>query len=187
MEELNHNPLVSIVITSYKGTDTIERAVISAVEQSYPMIEIIVVDDNGIGTEEQLATEAIVRIIREKYPQKRICYIPHKQNKNGSAARNTGMRAARGKYIELLDDDDAFRAQKTEKQVGVLEEKGIEYGLCYTGMQIHSPTGGTKEQVQTDEGELFELVMVCCVHIFYMQFCPIKRLCQSNGSARTRL
>ena len=54
MEELNHNPLVSIVITSYKGTDTIERAVISAVEQSYPMIEIIVVDDNGIGTEEQL-------------------------------------------------------------------------------------------------------------------------------------
>lgn len=148
-------PLVSVVITTYNGLDTIERAVKSVVNQTYKNIEIIVVDDNGIGSNTQIKTEEIIRNLNND-----IVYIPHEKNLNGSAARNTGIKNANGKYVALLDDDDAFRYDKLEKQVSSLESKGDEYGLCYTGTMIHFANGKTKEILPEDEGDLFEKVML---------------------------
>ena len=87
------NCLVTTVITTYKGLDTIKRAVESVLSQTYRNIETIVVDDNGLGSEAQIATENIIK----QYPE--VIYIPHKINKNGSAARNTGLKRAKGKYL----------------------------------------------------------------------------------------
>lgn len=148
-------PLVSVVITTYNGLDTIERAVNSVINQTYKNIEIIVVDDNGIGSNTQIKTEEIIRNLNDD-----IVYIPHEKNLNGSAARNTGIKNANGKYVALLDDDDAFRYDKIEKQVSLLESKGDEYGLCYTGTMIHFANGQTKEVLPEDEGDLFEKVML---------------------------
>lgn len=148
-------PLVSIIITTYKGLDTIERAVKSALSQTYDNIEVIVVDDNGKGTVEQLRTEAL---IKEKFHGK-ITYIPHNKNKNGSAARNTGIRAARGEYIALLDDDDAFRPTKIEKQVSAFNGRDERYAVCYTGLLVHFPDGRKKPQIPSEEGELFNTVI----------------------------
>ena len=55
-------PLVTVVITTYKGSDSINRAVESVITQTYKNIEIIVVDDNGLNTKEQLETEKIVNL-----------------------------------------------------------------------------------------------------------------------------
>lgn len=109
--------LVSVVIPTYKRSDDLPRAIESVLNQTYSNIEIIVVDDNGNGSEYQLATEKRLK----KYIEKgEITYIKHATNKNGSAARNTGIRNSNGTYIALLDDDDYFYKDKIKKQVDYL-------------------------------------------------------------------
>lgn len=148
-------PLVSVVVTTHSGTNTIWRAVNSVLTQTYKNIEIIVVDDNGLGTEAQIQTEKIVKSFNDD----RISYIPHKMNINGSAARNTGIAAAQGIYIALLDDDDAYLPEKTQKQVEALQTKPDDYAVCYTGMVIHFQNGSIRKYEPTAEGALFNMVM----------------------------
>ena len=142
-------PRVSVVITTYNGIDTINRAIKSVLDQDYNNLEILVVDDNGLGTPVQIKTESIVKNYED------IIYIPHDINRNGSAARNTGIYRASGKYVALLDDDDAFREHKIKQQVEKLEHLGNDYGLCYTGMMIHFPNGVCKEQITNYSGDVF--------------------------------
>lgn len=111
------NPLVSVVIPTYARSQYICRAIDSVLNQTYQNIEIIVVDDNGENTEDQLAT---YKILKSYIDKQQIRYIAHKTNQNGSAARNTGIFNAKGEYICLLDDDDEFFPDKVEKQVQVL-------------------------------------------------------------------
>lgn len=144
-------PLVTVVITTYNGVNTIERAIKSVQKQTYNNLEIKVVDDNGIGSVAQLKTEEIVRKCGDN-----IKYIPHKTNLNGAVARNTGIHNSNGKYIALLDDDDAFRPEKISKQIDVMEELDEDYGLCYTGMMIHFQNGRTIEQITNYEGYIFD-------------------------------
>lgn len=152
-------PLVSVVITTYNGINTIERAVNSVLNQTYRNIEIIVVDDNGLGTQNQIKTENIVKTLSND-----IKYIAHTTNKNGSVARNTGMKAASGEYVALLDDDDAFQKGKIEKQVLVMEEKGREYALCYTGMLMHYQNGKDRILLCKEEGNIFRDAILRKVH-----------------------
>lgn len=118
-------PLVSVIITSYKGSDSIARTINSVKNQTYKNIELIVVDDNGLGTKEQLATENIVKKFEG------IKYIPHKVNKNGSAARNTGAREANGEFYCFLDDDDEFLENKISLQVAKFAELSDDYAIVY--------------------------------------------------------
>ena len=94
-----NNCLVSVIIPCYNSSGTIERSLSSVVKQSYQYLEIIVVDDASIDFNE---TREIVYSFRDP----RIIFLQHEVNKNGSAARNTGMSAAKGNYIALLDSDD---------------------------------------------------------------------------------
>lgn len=121
--------LVSIVIPTHKGAKTICRAVDSALAQDYPNIEVIVVDDNGIGTPGQIQTEQAMK----KYQgREKVTYIKHRVNVNGSAARNTGVKATKGTYIAFLDDDDIFLPHKTRLQIEALSRETEDYAVCYT-------------------------------------------------------
>jgi glycosyltransferase involved in cell wall biosynthesis len=107
-------PLVSVVIPTYNGSKTIERAINSVLNQTYEKIEVIVVDDCSKDN-----TAEVVRSIRDD----RVKLLIHEENRNGSAARNTGIREARGKYVAFLDDDDEWLEEKIEKQVKYLQSK----------------------------------------------------------------
>lgn len=120
-------PLVSVIIPTYGGNDSLKRAVVSAIKQDYTNIEIIVVDDNNPGTEARQRTE---NIISQFSGQQRVTYIQHEANKNGSAARNTGVRKSSGEYLAFLDDDDAFLPTKISEQVSYLESH-LEFGAAY--------------------------------------------------------
>lgn len=110
-------PLVSIIIPTYKNRGNLTRAIDSCLGQTYKNLEIIVVDDNNSDDEWRKTTEHEMC----KYADnERVVYLKHKYNKNGSAARNTGIKAAKGKFISLLDDDDYFEPNKTEKQIEYL-------------------------------------------------------------------
>lgn len=121
-------PLVSVIIPTYKGADKIGRAVESVLNQSYPHLEIIVVDDNGAGTPEQLATGANLAKYKDRG---NVFYLVHEVNKNGSAARNTGIRKSNGDYLCFLDDDDVFLPDKTWIQVKKLQSVSDDYGMVF--------------------------------------------------------
>lgn len=128
MNSISKKKLVSVIIPTHCGSNVIKRAIDSVLRQTYDNIEIIVVDDNGIGTKEQIKTS---EKLKEYGNNKRIKYICHEVNKNGSAARNTGVDYASGEYISLLDDDDEFYEEKIEKLLNLLEALPKEYVLVF--------------------------------------------------------
>lgn len=152
---MNIEPLVSIVITTHKGSDSVSNAIRSVYIQDYPAVEVIVVDDNGLGTEEQIKTE---KAISDYFGREDFCYIPHEKNRNGSAARNTGWRQAKGKYIGFLDDDDIYLPEKLKKSVTYLE-KNAKYGAVYTN-SITVYTDGMLKRFSSAKGKLLFSVLV---------------------------
>lgn len=144
--------LVSVVIPTYKRPDFLSRAVNSVLNQTYKNVEVIVVDDNNPDTEGRRLTEAKMAPYSVN---PRVKYIKHEQNKNGSAARNTGARASKAKYIAFLDDDDEFYPEKIEAQVKRLEELPDEYAVCYTKVVYEKEDGSISESKEEREGDLF--------------------------------
>jgi len=121
--------IVSVIIPTYKRSDTLIRAIDSALNQTFKELEVIVVDDNDPKSEYRETTEKLM----ERYSQdKRVLYIKHPKNMNGAAARNTGLKVSNGKYIAFLDDDDFYYPIKIEKQVKFLEANA-KYNGVYCG------------------------------------------------------
>ena len=118
---------VSVIIPTYGGSESLNRAIDSVLNQKYSPLEIIVVDDNNPGTEARNRTE---KNMLKYVGNPDVIYIKHEKNKNGAAARNTGVKSTSGEFICLLDDDDIFLPGKIEKQVKYLISNP-EYGACY--------------------------------------------------------
>lgn len=127
---MNREPLVSIIIPTYKRPLTLRRAISSCLNQTYSNIEIIVIDDNNSGDEYRSETESLMKIYENN---NKVKYIKHEKNMNGSAARNTGIRVSKGKYVAFLDDDDEFLSNKIQNQVEKMEVLDATWGACYTG------------------------------------------------------
>lgn len=103
---LNDSPYFSIVIPSYNSSRTIKRTLDSLVGQSYKNFEVVIVDDFSDDFDE---LQAVVNHYKNDL---KIILERHGVNKNGSAARNTGVRCANAPYIAFLDSDDSWRADK---------------------------------------------------------------------------
>lgn len=107
------NPLLSVIITAYNEGDYLREAVRSVQRQTLSNLEIILVDDGSTGRTrevvESLNGEPRLQIIRQK-------------NQGPSAARNAGLKLARGKYVGFLDGDDLWAPDKAASQVAIMEE-----------------------------------------------------------------
>lgn len=149
--------MVTIIIPTYSRPDYIERAVLSVLSQTHSDIELIVVDDNGIGTEYQLLTESLLK----KYIESnQIVYLKHDINRNGSAARNTGIRASHGEFITFLDDDDVLHPDKIRKEVeAICNNDGYEVSYC--GFRILLGEKELKSVKPTEEGNLQYDLLTC--------------------------
>ncbi len=117
---MKKEPLVSIIIPAFNAEKYIKTAINSALRQTYQNIEIIVIDDGSIDK-----TAEIVK----SYKDPRIIY-GYQKDRGQSAARNAGIKIAKGEYIALLDSDDLFLPEKIEKQVDFLETH-LDCGVCY--------------------------------------------------------
>lgn len=114
---MNNEPLVSIIIPSYKRHRTIfARAIESLLSQTYENIEIVLVDDNAKPELKEFRVE-LEAYVKELNSDK-ILYIQNDGNNAGSAgARNVGIYKARGEVISFLDDDDYYLSDKIKNQV----------------------------------------------------------------------
>ena len=108
-------PLVSVIMPTFDRPDFLPRAVKSVLAQTYPNVELIVVNDAGCPVDE---------LLRPLDPEGRITYVRLGRNRNRSAARNAGLALARGKYVAYLDDDDWYLPSHLERLVGLLEQSG---------------------------------------------------------------
>ena len=120
--------LLSVIITTYKrDIKIIDRAIKSVRNQTYPFIEIILVDDN-------LNKETISVDIKNLCEREGVVYIKQFGNMGSCAARNLGVANSCGEYIAFLDDDDTWESEKCKKQISYLS-KG--YGLVFSkGIKI---------------------------------------------------
>ena len=110
---------ISVIIPTYKNRGGLADSINSVLDQHCPeLIEIIVVDDNDPDSEYRLSTMALMQQYADNPLVKYIC---HKKNKNGAAARNTGINASKGDFIAFLDDDDLFLPNKVRLQFDYLE------------------------------------------------------------------
>lgn len=152
---MNIQPMVSVIIPTFKRPQFLVRAITSVINQTYKNIEIIVVDDNGEKTSYQIETEKLLTPFIER---NEITYIVHDKNRNGSAARNTGIKSSKGEYITFLDDDDVLYNRKIEKQVNFLENNN-NYAGVYVGFEIILKQKKLKSVIPHKEGNLqFDLL-----------------------------
>ncbi|MCD8127931.1 MAG: glycosyltransferase [Clostridiales bacterium] len=124
---------VSVVMPAYNADGTIARAIESVLMQTYPTLELIIVNDcssDGTG----LAIEGYAR------RDPRIQVLHNQERKGASASRNCGVRAARYAWIAFLDSDDYWLPDKLEMQMQVITADG-SCGLCFTAPSFISATG----------------------------------------------
>lgn len=106
--------LVSVIIPLYNTEKYIEETIQSVIKQSYPNIEVIVIDD---GSHDNSA-DIIKKVTRE---DERVSY--HYQNNNGvSIARNNGIEKTHGEYVFFLDADDVWLTDHIEKRIALFEK-----------------------------------------------------------------
>lgn len=147
---MHEYPKVSVIIPTYGGSSSLTRAIDSVLSQHYRNFEIIVVDDNN---PESDARKKTVSLIQKYSNNEKLIYIKHEKNKNGAAARNTGVHASDAKYICFLDDDDIFLPNKIEKQVFYLENN-VNFSACYCWRRQYG-----KEICCTETGDLSKSMM----------------------------
>lgn len=123
---------VSVVIPTYKRSHTVTRAIDSVLRQTHKHLTIIVVDDNGKGTPEQLETEARLRPYIHRGC---VNYLVQPRNLGANAARNAGVRASEGEFVAFLDDDDEWLEEKLSRQLCVFESDD-QIGVVYTKVLI---------------------------------------------------
>lgn len=128
-------PLVSVVIPCYNRTDVIGRAVQSVLLQTYTAFEITVVDD---GSEDHEALAARM----EQFHDSRLRLVRHPANRNGAAARNTGVRESRGELVAFLDSDDEWMPEKLEMQVRMFQEHRSSKAVVYAQSVVLTTANG---------------------------------------------
>ncbi|HYB59511.1 MAG TPA: glycosyltransferase family 2 protein [Candidatus Acidoferrales bacterium] len=110
---------VSFIIPTYNRARVLKRSVDSALNQTYRDFEILIVDDGS--------TDETFDVVKPFLQFPRVRYVRHDMNKGSQAARNTGIKNARGDYIAFLDSDDTWIPNKTELQLEAIKKRGADY------------------------------------------------------------
>lgn len=123
--------MISVIIPTRNRSALVSHAVASALDQTYHDLEVVVVDDASDDD-----TPRILRRLAEEEPRLRSVRQP--RSTGASAARNAGVRAARGELIAFLDDDSVWDRRKLERQRALLT--GQE-AVVYCRHAILTPDG----------------------------------------------
>lgn len=116
------NELVSVVMPTHNGERFLEDSIRSILAQTYANLELVITDDCS----DNIVTLEILRRFQEQDSRVDVVYL--KENKGPGYARNKSIERARGRYIAFCDSDDRWFADKLERQLAFMREKGC--ALC---------------------------------------------------------
>jgi len=133
------NMLVSVVIPTYNRAELVVRAVQSVLLQTYPDLEVIVVDDASTDD-----TQERIKILQQV--DHRIRHFRHDSNRGAQAARNTGIEASMGEYMAFLDSDNEWCPRKLERQMALFSQKADSLGVVYCGYWKVSDDGDVLDE-----------------------------------------
>lgn len=136
--------LISVVIPAYNRARSIGRAISGVLAQTYPDIEIIVVDDAS-------ADDTAARIEALGHPKVRL--VRHASNRGAGAARNTGVAEARGDWIAFQDSDDDWLPEKLARQAAHMASLPDHYVATFC----------TKIDYGCDATGRYGRRLVCCI------------------------
>jgi glycosyltransferase involved in cell wall biosynthesis len=121
--------MISVIIPCYNASSTLRTTVESALSQSYPDKEVIIVDDGSTDQSAEIIKSFGLAIVSK-----------FQSNQGASATRNHGTRLARGEYIQYLDADDMLTPDTLTKRVAALETTGAD--IAYTDWQPFTTAAG---------------------------------------------
>lgn len=140
----------SVIIPTYEDRDVLPRAVESVLSQTLSDLELIVVDDGSTD-----GTAAVLDAIDDE----RLTYLAHETNRGASAARNTGIEAATGRYVAFLDADDEWLPAKLERQIALLVSRPPEWVAAYCAVEPVFPgNSGVRGWLAAGRAHLADLV-----------------------------
>ena len=135
-DSMNQNPLISVVIPAFNREKTITYCLNSVLAQTYENMEVIVVDD--------CSTDNAVEVVKG-YIDLRVRCIVLEKNSGAQAARNRGIKEAKGDWIAFQDSDDEWLPDKLERQVKVLSGAGFDlYTVVHSNTIKYEYKNGTK-------------------------------------------
>lgn len=134
-------PLVSVLMCTYNNEVYLREAIDSILQQTYPNIEFIIVND---GSTDQ--TKDIIL----SYESPKIRYYENKRNRGQEYTKNKGIAQVKGKYIAYMDGDDISEKQRIATQVEFLETHS-DIGFCSTGITFFGTRSGQLLTAETDQ------------------------------------
>jgi len=124
------HPLVSVIIPTYNRAGTVGESIDSVLGQTYPNIEVILVDDGSTDN-----TQTVLRSYGDRIR------VVTQANAGPAIARNRGIAVARGDIVALLDSDDLWLQDKITRQVRSLCDAGSEVTACLCNCTVLYPSG----------------------------------------------
>ena len=135
-------PLVSVIMPTRNRPQRIPQALDSIIEQTYPAIEVVIVNDAG---------EPLDDVLTPYSERLNLRLITLPEQVGPGAARNAGMRAAEGTYIAFLDDDDVYRPAHLVSLVAELEANPALIGAYTDALQRNFIVKGKRVRHASDE------------------------------------
>ncbi|NQU43060.1 glycosyltransferase [bacterium] len=156
-----YRPLVTVILPVHNRAWCIARAIRSVFSQDYRPLELIVVDDGSTDATPKVIEKTLADLGNS--PRTPESQILRQENQGVSGARNTAIRAGRGKMVALLDSDDSWEPSKTSRQIGQLSARP-DLMLNQTdeiwirdGVQVNRP-----RHLLKSEGDLFRQCLDHC-------------------------
>lgn len=134
---MRNAPKVSAIIPTYNRTHQTFAAVESVLAQTYPNVEVIVVNDGSTDG----SGEVVERYVRQKSAAGFSVKYFSQKNQGASAARNTGISEAQGDYVGFLDSDDIWLPEKLEWQIKALDQFQNRCAACVTDARLVDQAG----------------------------------------------
>lgn len=139
------NKKISAIITTYnRPSSIVNRALLSIINQTYKVYEILIVDDNPFENDSDKELNEISKEIKQLVSSyENVNYIKNPNGNSGANfARNIGILNCHGEFLAFLDDDDEWLPQKIEKQLDVFNNSNVnDIGMVFSSGLVRKYNG----------------------------------------------
>ncbi|MGY3718135.1 glycosyltransferase family 2 protein [Sutcliffiella cohnii] len=168
---MNQKPLVSVIIPAYNAEKVIDKTIESVLSQTFSDFEVIVVNDGSKDRTSDIVQKYTVKDIRVR--------LINQLNQGVSAARNKGIKEAKGSYISFLDSDDYYDIRFLEEMY--MRIKSEDSDICYCGYNRVTPEGKSKVITKFQKNDLLKSYIKGRIRVHTSGWIIKKDLVDING------